>query len=171
MQTVTAGGLLVDVNDPTSNFSQLVAAGDYQAALGYTYAKISLINLPPNLVNLYYFSFRSYCKLFCVVYGNIHVHVHTVHVPTVPLCSKDTGRSKMVLSRISQGLEPNMTEDTEEIESLRRIVRERYVDIVSNAPVTSVDSLDQTSAVMVVVLERPREINLRAQVSGAGAVT
>ena len=58
MQTVTAGGLLADVNDPTSNFSQLVAAGDYQAALGYTYAKISLINLPPNLVGLHhYFSF------------------------------------------------------------------------------------------------------------------
>ena len=80
----------------------------------------------------------------------------------------------MLLSRISQGLEPNMTEDTEEIESIRRVVRERYVDIVSSAPVTSVDSLDQTSAVMGVVLERPREINLRAQVSdrsGAGATT
>ena len=42
--------LLTDVNDPNSEYSQLVAGGDHQAVLGFTYAKASLINVPPDLV-------------------------------------------------------------------------------------------------------------------------
>ena len=47
-----AGNLLSEVNDPNSNYSQLVAAGDIQVVLSYTYAKASLINIPPDQVCL-----------------------------------------------------------------------------------------------------------------------
>ena len=47
-----AGSLLSEVNDPNSNYSQLVAAGDIQVVLSYTYAKASLINIPPDQVCL-----------------------------------------------------------------------------------------------------------------------
>ena len=46
-----AGSLLSEVNDPSSNYSQLVAAaGDIQVVLSYTYTKASLINIPPDQV-------------------------------------------------------------------------------------------------------------------------
>ena len=50
LHTDTANNLLDDLNDPSSQFLTLVAAGDTQAVLGFTYAKVSLINIPPNLV-------------------------------------------------------------------------------------------------------------------------
>ena len=45
-----AGNYLSEVNDSSSNYSQLVAAGDIQVVLSYTYAKASLINIPPDEV-------------------------------------------------------------------------------------------------------------------------
>ena len=45
-----AGSLLSEVNDPSSNYSQLVASGDIQVVLSYTYTKASLINIPPDEV-------------------------------------------------------------------------------------------------------------------------
>ena len=48
--TEIAGSLLSEVNDPSSNYSQLVAAGDIQVVLSYTYTKASLINIPPDQV-------------------------------------------------------------------------------------------------------------------------
>ena len=49
--TEIAGSLLSEVNDPSSNYSQLVAAaGDIQVVLSYTYTKAALINIPPDEV-------------------------------------------------------------------------------------------------------------------------
>ena len=48
--TEIAGSLLSEVNDPNSTYSQLVAAGDIQVVLSYTYTKASLINIPPDQV-------------------------------------------------------------------------------------------------------------------------
>ena len=51
--TEIAGSLLSEVNDPSSNYSQLVAAGDIQVVLSYTYTKASLINIPPDEVQCF----------------------------------------------------------------------------------------------------------------------
>ena len=49
-----ADSLLSDVSDPSSNYSQMVAAaGDIQVVLAYTYTKASLINIPPDEVCMY----------------------------------------------------------------------------------------------------------------------
>ena len=45
-----ANELLADLDNPNSEYSQLVAGGDHQAVLGFTYAKASLINIPPDQV-------------------------------------------------------------------------------------------------------------------------
>ena len=47
-----AGSLLSEVNDSNSTYSQLVAAGDIQVVLSYTYTKASLINIPPDQVHI-----------------------------------------------------------------------------------------------------------------------
>ena len=48
--TQLVNNLLGDLDDPTSQFSTLVASGNTQAMLGYTFAKTSLINIPPDMV-------------------------------------------------------------------------------------------------------------------------
>ena len=58
----------------------------------------------------------------------------------------------------------NSTEDVEAVEELRRLVRQRYIDIVVVAAVDSADAMDQVNAVMTSLLQRRREINLVAQV-------
>ena len=46
-----ADDLLGDLDDPNSEYAQLVAAGDHQAVLGFTFAKVSLINIPADQVS------------------------------------------------------------------------------------------------------------------------
>ena len=45
-----ANQLLGDLDDPTSNYSMLIEQGNYQAVLGFTYSKVSLINVAPEVV-------------------------------------------------------------------------------------------------------------------------
>ena len=51
--TEMAEDLLAEVNNPNSEYSQLVAADNHQAVLGFTYAKASLINVPPDQVKIH----------------------------------------------------------------------------------------------------------------------
>ena len=46
--------LLDQLDDPDSDYMRLVSDGHHQAVLGYTYAKASLINIPPDLVRAAY---------------------------------------------------------------------------------------------------------------------
>ena len=59
----------------------------------------------------------------------------------------------------------NVTEDPADVVTLRRQLRERFLDITTDIPVESVDALDQTNAVMTSLLERSQEITLNAQVN------
>ena len=81
-------------------------------------------------------------------------------------------KAKVFMTAITTGLQNlglNATEDEEEILTLRREIRERFVDIVATAPVDSVDALDQVSSVMTSVLEQHRELTLHTQVMNAAA--
>ena len=87
--------------------------------------------------------------------------------PAFHWCLVDVGTWHLYMllyMHLSKDVGLDIEEDSTAIEQARSEIRQRYIDVIVTSPVDSVDSLDQTNAVLWSVLRRSREVNLAAQV-------